>query len=115
MILHDQSVNIEEKINKLDHELAEMRLPNHCVHAGPIIRQEQDYLWMDVKQKQKILKKMMAFFRSADVSCKSVYIEKRQVSDPVAAKGQLAKEIGRFIKDNLEYFLSFDTIKDILR
>ena len=41
--MHDQSYDISTDLEKLERELDYIRYPNHCVHAGPIIRQEQEY------------------------------------------------------------------------
>ena len=35
----------------------------HCLHAGPIIRGEEEYKEIDISKRQRILKKMMGFIR----------------------------------------------------
>ena len=39
-----------------------MGYPEHCVHTGPIIRQEQEYRLESIEIRRKLLKKMMATF-----------------------------------------------------
>ena len=109
--MHDQDYNIDSELVKLENELANAGYPNHCVHAGPIIRQEAEFRFEDMHVRKKILKKLMSFFRQIDIKCKTVYIEKKHIVDEVEAAGKLAKELSRFIRDNLQYFLSFDIIK----
>lgn len=43
MVMHDQSYDITEDLRRLEKELDYLGYSNHCVHAGPIIRQEQEY------------------------------------------------------------------------
>lgn len=111
MVMHDQGCDITPELIKLENELSNVGYPNHCVHAGPIIRQEAEFRFEDRDVRKKILKKLMSFLRQIDIRCKTVYIEKKHIADEVEAAGKLAKELSRFIRDNLQYFLSFDIVK----
>lgn len=111
MVFHDQESNIEATVEMLDRELQMLGYTNHCVHTGPIIRQESDYINLGISERRRILNKMMAFFKQADIKVKSFYIEKRQVEDRLDAVGKLAKQMAGFIKDNYEFFLSYDKVK----
>lgn len=66
---------------------------------------------MDISVRQKIMKRMMTFTRKVNVRYKSCYIEKRKTDDSLEAVALLSKQIARFIRDNLEFFVSFDTVK----
>ena len=111
MVMHDQSYDISADLEKLERELDYIGYPNHCVHAGPIIRQEQEYRFESMEVRQKIMKKMMSFLRQVDIKCKTVYIEKKHISDEVEAAGKLAKQLSRFFQDNMSVFASYDTVK----
>ena len=111
MVMHDQSYDISADLEKLERELDYIGYPNHCVHAGPIIRQEQEYRFESMDVRQKIMKKMMSFLRQVDIKCKTVYIEKKHISDEVEAAGKLAKQLSRFLRDNMSMFASYDTVK----
>ena len=111
MVMHDQSYDISADLEKLERELDYIGYPNHCVHAGPIIRQEQEYRFESMEVRQKIMKKMMSFLRQVDIKCKTVYIEKKHISDEVDAAGKLAKQLSRFLQDNMSMFASYDTVK----
>ena len=111
MVMHDQSYDISTDLEKLERELDYIGYPNHCVHAGPIIRQEQEYRFESMEVRQKIMKKMMSFLRQVDIKCKTVYIEKKHISDEVEAAGKLAKQLSRFLQDNISVFASYDTVK----
>ena len=111
LVIHDQSSRIEEELKNLENSLSNLGYPEHCIHTGPMIRGEQEYRYVDISIRQKLLKKMMTFTRRIDVGYKMFFIEKRKVNDPLEAVVQLSKQISRFIKDNLEYFISFDIVK----
>lgn len=111
MVMHDQSYDISADLEKLERELDYIGYPNHCVHAGPIIRQEQEYRFESMEVRQKIMKKMMSFLRQVDIKYKTVYIEKKHISDEVEAAGKLAKQLSRFLQDNMSMFASYDAVK----
>jgi hypothetical protein len=67
LVFHDQNVNIQEDLVKLETELSQIGWPNHCVHAGPIIRSEYEYKDFTIEERQKILKKLMTFTRKIDI------------------------------------------------
>ena len=61
MVLHDQSVDISDDMKKFENELSNIGWPKHSVHAGPVIRSEEEYRGYDLKERQKIIMKMMSF------------------------------------------------------
>ena len=111
MVLHDQEYKMSQELEVLEMSLSNLGWSNHCVHAGPVIRSEEDYKNCILKDRQKILMRMMSFIRRVDIRFKSIYIEKKQVEDSVEATGKLSKQLAAFIRDNLEFFCSYDVIK----
>lgn len=111
MVMHDQSHDITAELEKLERELDYIGYHNHCIHAGPIIRQEQEYRFESLEVRQKIMKKMMSFLRQIDIKYKTIYIEKKHISDDVEATGKLSKQLSLFLRDNIEIFASYDTVK----
>ncbi len=111
MVMHDQSDDISESLEKFESELTHMGYPHHCVHTGPIIRQEQEYRYESLELRKKILMKMMSFFRHINIQCKTIYIEKKQIADRVDATGKLAKLLSQFLRENMLLFCSFDVVK----
>ena len=111
MVLHDQSIDIDNDLRTLENELANIGWSKHCVHAGPVIRSEEEYHRYEVKDRQKILMKMMTFIRHLDVKFKSIYIEKKHIEDSVEATGKLSKQLAAFIKENYQFFCSYDAVK----
>ena len=111
MVFHDQEKDISNDLISLDERFRYMGLENFCVHAGPIIRMENEHKYNDIETRKKILKMMMAFIRHLDIKAHTVFIEKKHIGDEVEAVGKLSKELSRFVRDNLEFFYSFDVIK----
>ena len=77
MVFHDQDVDIQENVHRLDTELSYLRLDNLCIHTGPIIRKEEIYKDMGIVERRRIFNKMMAFIRSAGIQYKCFSIEKK--------------------------------------
>ena len=111
MVFHDQSIDIQPAISKLNTELSYLDLDNLCIHTGPIIRKEEIYKDMDISDRRRIFNKMIAFVRQIDVKYHCFFIEKRKFSDVVEATGMLSKQISQFIREHYEEFLSFDDVK----
>ena len=111
MVFHDQALDLSSEINKLEYSLSNLNLEEHCVHAGPIIRGEEEYRYMESEDRKKIFKRIMSFARNIDVKCESFYIEKKHIGDGIEASGKLSKIIARFIREHYEFFLSFDSVK----
>ncbi len=111
MVLHDQSVDIDNDLRALESELTNIGWSKHCVHAGPVIRSEEEYHGHDLKDRQKILMKMMTFIRYLDVRFKTIYIEKKHIEDSVEATGKLSKQLAAFIRNNYQFFCGYDVVK----
>ena len=111
MVFHDQNVDIQASITKLNQELSFLGLDNICIHTGPIIRKEEIYSEMGIDERRRIFNKMVAFIRQIDIRYKCFYIEKRHIDDVVEATGKLSKQISQFVRDHYEEFLSFDDVK----
>ena len=111
LVFHNQSNDIQSDLAYFVDELSYLNLPNHCVHAGPIIRSEEEYKGMTLDERRKILKKLMAFVRHVDISYKAIYIEKKHIEDSVEATGKLSKQLSSLIRKNMDFFCSFDVVK----
>ena len=111
MVIHDQSIDLTDSLTFLEKDLSSLGFPSHCLHAGPIIRREEEYQYFDLKMRQRLLKKLMGFIRKADIHYKAVYIEKKHIEDSVEAAGKLSKKLAGFIREHYDFFLSFDRVK----
>lgn len=111
LVFHNQSVDIKEDLKRFETEMIYIGWPNHCVHAGPLLRAEKEYKDCSLEERQRLIKKIMGFTRKLDISVKSIYVEKKKFTNSIDITGILSKQLATFIKENMEYFLSFDLIK----
>ena len=111
MVFHNQDVDIQENVHRLNTELSYLGLDNLCIHTGPIIRKEEIYKDMDIVERRRIFNKMMAFIRSVGIQYKCFSIEKKHIKDSVEATGKLSKQISSFIRNHYDDFLAFNDVK----
>lgn len=110
MVFHDQKNNIQEELNHLETSLTDLGYSHHCVHAGPIIRNEEEYRKTSLEIRKKILMRMLNFTRKVNINCESFVVDKN-IQDNVELAGRLSKEISNFIRENYNEFLKYDVVK----
>ena len=111
MVFHDQATDITACLDSLEQELTYLGYPHHCLHAGPIIRMENEFKDEDIVIRRKLLMKLMGFIRKIKIKHKSFYIDRRDTEDITDATAKLYKQIGTWVKNNYETLLSYDTVK----
>ena len=111
MIFHNQKFEMTEIIEMLNKKLSNYKLNNDCIHTGPIVRREEIYQNMDIKERRNILNSFTAFVKKCPIKYKVFYIEKKHLRDEIEPVAKLAKQISIFLKDNLQYFNEFDIVK----
>ena len=111
LVLHDQSIDIRNDLAILESEMRNIGWPNHCVHAGPIIRAEYEYKDYSLGERQQILKRLMTFTRKLNVRFKSIYVEKRKGADEIDITAKLSRRLAGFIRENPFLFSDYDVVK----
>lgn len=111
MVIHSQEKEIKTDIEWLEKRFTEIGYPAHCLHAAPIIRNEDVYRKDSLDNRRKLLSSFMTFFRKIDVKCKTFSIEMRHIGDSIEATGKLSRLLSRYIRDNYSFFQSFDVVK----
>lgn len=109
--MHDQMYDISDALKHLEQELGYLNYRNHCLHTGPIIRQEQEYRYETLETRQKLMKKMISFLRQLDIKCNTIYIDKKHISNESETAARLAKSLSQFLYDNISFFSSYDIVK----
>ncbi|MBO5128717.1 MAG: hypothetical protein J6B95_00010 [Oscillospiraceae bacterium] len=66
LVLHDQSVGIENQVQSLNRDLDSVGIANLCFHAAPIIRANGSFEFMNWDLRRKIFSRMMGFVRGVD-------------------------------------------------
>lgn len=110
MVFHEQRHNETAHIQRFDQSLAEIGLPNHVVHAGPLIRREETYAYLSVDERMQIFRRTFNFMRKADITYKSLLAEKQHITDSLQLVSALSKQLAQFLTANLEYFNQFDRL-----
>ena len=111
MIFHDQSKDIQTNINHLNDSLENMGLgKDFTIHTEPIIRREEIYENMSPNERRAILSKLFYFVMKSDISYKTFLFEKKQFDDLLKLEGRMAKEMSLFIRNNIEFFQTFDEV-----
>ncbi|MBQ1995421.1 MAG: DUF3800 domain-containing protein [Clostridia bacterium] len=111
LVFHDQAHTIEQQIKLLEEGLNNLKLSKeHCFHAGPIIRREEDYQFLSIKERRRCLNRIMTFAKNIDISYTVFSIEKKHLSSSLDLTVQLSKKLSNFIRENYGFFSEFDHI-----
>ena len=111
MVFHDQMINIQDELAYLELSLMDLGFSHHYVHAGPIIRNEDEYSKTSLEIRKKILKRLLSFTRRVNIHCDSFVIDKKNINNNIELTGRLSKEISNFIRENYNEFLKYDIVK----
>lgn len=111
MILHDQSVDILSQIQKLNDALKNMGYGNEqAIHTEPLIRREEPYQYFQPNERRAIFSKLFYFTLGCDIRYKSFVYKKAEYENIFKLEGRMARDLSRFIEDNLAYFQSFNRV-----
>lgn len=111
IVMHKQSNDISNLINELDNKLIQIGYEKKWVHIGPIVRHEEDYKYMSIIERRKILNSFTTFVKKCPINFKCFHIDKKHIKNTMESISKLTKQISFFLKNNINYFNSFDTIK----
>lgn len=111
MVIHDQSQDISSYVEKLNQELNYLGYKtDYVVHTGPLIRREEENWNVSPNVRRSVFTKLFYFTTKAPIRYKTFVFEKKQFSSILNLEARMARELSRFIRDNLEYFQSFDEV-----
>ncbi len=111
LVFHNQSHSIEKPIELLEGHLRDVGLNiKHCFHAGPIIRREEDYQNLTISERRRYLNHILTFAKNCDISYISFSVEKKHISDSLGLTVALTKQLSAFIRDEFNFFSTFDKI-----
>lgn len=112
LVLHDQSRSISEELAYLKKHVVECGFPEgHAVHTGPLIRREADYAGLDIADRRKLFRALFNFTRRVPISFRTLLFQKKEFHDDHdALVSRMSRELGSYIRGNLEEFQSFERI-----
>ena len=109
-VFHDQSINITENINHLNSKVKNSGLPDYTVHAGPLIRRENEYSHLSLLKRKQIFNFLYNFARTTDITYHAIIAEKKQLAEEIDLNIKITKQLSSFLRDNLQTFMQYDRI-----
>ncbi len=110
MVFHEQHNDESANIQRFDRSLAEIGMPNHVVHAGPLIRREETYAYLTVDERMQIFRRTFNFMRKANITYKTLIVEKQHIHNSLELVSALSRQLAQFLTANLKYFNQFDRL-----
>ena len=111
LVFHDQSRDISEQVEHLKRQvIAAGFAREHAIHSGPLIRREKDYERLDLPERRRLFRRLFDFARLCDISYRTFGFRKRDFKSHDALVSRMSRELGRFVRDRLAFFQSFDNI-----
>jgi len=111
LVLHDQSVEIDALIRKLDEDWVQMGYEGFCFHAGPLIRKEKGYLYMPREERASIFSRMLIFARQMPFRFHCLVVDKEFVTSSWQIVEKLQRQLSDFLDAHASDFLDVDEVK----
>ena len=97
LLCHDQAENIKPFVNELESQLGYLGYPDTCIHAGPLLRREEDFRTVEIETRRKLFGRMLAFVRKLPVSYLSLVVDKQEHTTPETIAEELKRQLNDFI------------------
>ena len=107
LVFHDQSVDISANLTRLKESMSVRGLPDYTVHAGPLIRREDEYRDFHIEERKKIFDNLFHFIRTADITYHSCVVEKKMLVSEIGLNIQITKQLSTFLVDNFQTFSQY--------
>jgi len=113
MVLHDQSIDITPQLAEMDRAIDEIGIDaeTFVFHAGPLIRREQGYEFLNRRLRERIFARMMTFARKVDFKYKCIFVDKHYVTGPVQLAARLKGALTDFVSANKTTLERLDCVK----
>ncbi|MBR5388653.1 MAG: DUF3800 domain-containing protein [Clostridia bacterium] len=104
MVFHNQNKAINSDLEKLDYRLSNLKQAGHVLHTGPLIRKEEVYTALSLKERMKILTAFFSLFNKLDVKYHTFIVPKTPRQNKLQLIQSLSKNIDDFISENHSLF-----------
>ena len=105
MVIHEQDKDIGSQIDKLNNSLRDMNLPNHTIHAEPLIRREENYANVSPNERRRIFSLLYHFVLNCEIRYKVFVFQKKNYDSALKLQAAMGREM-----ENLSYFQTFSKI-----
>jgi hypothetical protein len=110
VVLHDQSESIEAQLSGMEQYLSDLGYPHHAIHAGPLVRRESDYVYLQMEDRKKIFNLLFNFARKVPIRYFCAKVRKSECRDADDLDAKLTKAIMNEVQMNEAFWNSFDKI-----
>lgn len=110
LLFHEQENPINDEVNNLDRKIQEHGFDIHAIHTGPIIRNEGYYQNYSPDDRKRLFNDLLLFTNRININYHIVSVDKKQAEGSKQLVNMLSKQFVLFLKEKLEYFMSFDKI-----
>jgi len=109
LVIHEQNNDITEQVKNLNRNLENINVKIQAIHTAPLIRREEVYRHLDVKERFQIFNKFFHFTRKIGIKYANIIIDKKHKSS-IDINNAISKQLSNIVKEKLEYFQGFDKI-----
>ena len=109
LVIHEQSNDITEQVKNLNRNLENINVKIQAIHTAPLIRREEVYRHLDIKERFQIFNKFFHFTRKIGIKYANIIIDKKHKSS-IDINNAISKQLSNIVKEKLEYFQGFDKI-----
>ena len=111
LVLHPQSIAIQDGIKSLEQFLLDNGFKkDYCFHAGLIIRREEEFQYLHIQERRKMINRLFLFSLKSGISYCSFIAEKRKCQDSVQLTMELSRKLAAFIMKNMDSLLQYEKI-----
>ena len=80
------------------------------IHLAYLVAKRGDYSHFDLEKRKSIFWAIFYFSNKVKAKIRTIVIDKKYLNKKMQLNSALAKEIGQFINDNIDYIDSFDKV-----
>lgn len=110
MVLHDQNIDISEKISGMESRAANLGFPNHAIHTGPLIRRENVYINDQMEDRKHLFNVLYFFTVLLPIQYFCVKVNKAECNDEIQQTARLSRLITAEIQAHWDFWTAFDRI-----
>ena len=110
VVLHDQSVDISDKIAGMNKRAINEGFGNHAIHTGPLIRRENSYQNDTIEARKHLFNILYFFAIHLPIRFFCISIDKRVCQNSIIQAGLISKGLSEEISAHLDYWNQFDRI-----
>lgn len=111
VVLHNQADRIAEKILAYEHSLVMADLPNIPFHSEPLLNGHEEYEFLDIKERKKLLYSFNVLVQRLPIQYKTFAYKHKEYKDTRSLVNHVAHDLAELFTENLAFFQSFDKVK----